>query len=69
MTQEQSPLHHAVFIVRLSLDPSGRIGGVVERVRTGEKVPLDALSSIGQILAAMLTRDDLAEPGDERNAP
>ena len=69
MTEEGSPLHHAVFIVRLSLDAAGRIGGVVERVRTGEKVRLDALSTVGQILAAMLTRGDSPGPGHERNAP
>ena len=29
--------HQAVFIVRLARDPTGRVTGVVERVRTGEK--------------------------------
>jgi hypothetical protein len=47
---------HAVFIVRLARDPTGRVTGVVERVRTGEKQRVAAVEEIGSILATMLTR-------------
>jgi hypothetical protein len=54
-------LHRAVFIVRLDRDPGGRVSGVVERVRTGEKARVDALADVGSLLAARLARED-AEP-------
>jgi hypothetical protein len=51
-------VHQAVFIVRLVRDPTGRVTGVVERVRTGEKERVAAVEEIGQILAAMLGREE-----------
>ncbi len=50
--------HQAVFIVRLARDPTGRVTGVVERVRTGEKERVSAVEEIGSILAAMLAREE-----------
>lgn len=50
--------HSATFIVRLARDPTGRLTGVVERVRTGEKERVAAVEEIGSILAAMLARDE-----------
>jgi hypothetical protein len=58
MTGEGEGPHRAIFIVRLDRDDLGRITGVVERVRTGEKVRVDTLRTVGQILAAMLARDE-----------
>ena len=46
-------VHQAVFIVRLARDPTGRVTGVVERVRTGEKERVAAVEEIGQVLAAI----------------
>ncbi len=53
--------HLAVFIVRLARDPTGRVTGVVERVRTGEKERVAAVEEIGSILAAMLGREESEE--------
>ena len=58
MTGEGERLHRAVFIVRLDRDDLGRIRGVVERVRTGEKARVETVDDVGQILAAMLARDE-----------
>jgi len=63
MTQEETPLHRAVFIVRLDRDDLGHIRGVVERVRTGEKARVESVGDVGEILAAMLARDE-ARPID-----
>ena len=52
--------HQAVFIVRLARDPTGKVTGVVERVRTGEKERVAAVEEIGQVLVAMLGRGDPA---------
>ena len=51
-------VHLAVFIVRLARGPTGRVTGVVERVRTGEKARVAAMEEIGQVLAAMLGREE-----------
>lgn len=53
--------HQAVFIVRLARDPTGRVTGVVERVRTGEKERVAAVEEIGSILAEMLGREESEE--------
>jgi hypothetical protein len=53
--------HQAVFIVRLARDPTGRVTGVVERVRTGEKERVAAVEEIGSILAEMLGREGSEE--------
>jgi len=55
-------LHRAVFIVRLDRDPLGRVSGVVERVRTGEKARVDTLADVGSLLAAMLAREEADPP-------
>jgi len=59
VTEEGTRLHHATFIVRLDRDDRGRITGVVERVRTGEKTWVESLGRVGEILAAMLARDEI----------
>jgi hypothetical protein len=53
--------HQAVFIVRLARDPTGRVTGVVERVRTGEKERVVLVEDIGSILNAMLAREESRE--------
>jgi hypothetical protein len=57
MAGEGEGLHRAIFIVRLDRDEHGRVSGVVERVRTGEKARVDALADLGPVLAAMLARE------------
>ena len=49
-------LHHATFIVRVSW--AGRsVAGVVERVRTGAKIPFRDADGAGPILARMIAAD------------
>jgi len=43
------------FIVRIAPDEAGRLTGVVERVRTGEKERFHRLEAVGAILARMVT--------------
>ena len=56
MTVTGHEVPQVVFIVRLARDPTGRVTGVVERVRTGEKERVAAMEEIGQV-AAMLERE------------
>lgn len=58
MTDQAEGYHRAVFIVRLDRDPLGRVSGVVERVRTGEKARVGAVEEVSAVLAAMLARDE-----------
>lgn len=44
------------FVIRLAHDRAGGISGVLERVRTGEKVRFNGLESVAPTLAAMLER-------------
>ena len=50
-------LRHAIFIVRVDRHPGGKVTGVIERVRTGEKVRVETLADVEQVLAAMLAGD------------
>ena len=65
MTGDGPSLHHAIFIVRLDRDVRGRISGVVERVRTGEKARVESLDGLGEVLIAMLA----VENADPRFGP
>jgi hypothetical protein len=53
-TEEKGRASIMTFIVRLSQNESGRIAGVVERVRTGEKERVDGLEAISTAIARML---------------
>jgi hypothetical protein len=48
---------HLTFVLRLVWDRAGGVSGVLERVRTGEKVRLDGLGGIAAALSAMLERE------------
>ena len=60
------------FILRLSRDAAGRVSGVLERVRTGEKVPVQELETLGPLVAQMLRgrgrRPDRSDGGAD-NSP
>lgn len=60
MPVAEHEVHQVVFIVRLARDRTGRVTGVVERVRTGEKERVATVEGIGQILTAMLDREQSA---------
>lgn len=59
------------FIVRITRDEAGRLTGVVERVRTGEKARFDGLDGIAAAIARMVAadREDQEQPSDERGLP
>jgi hypothetical protein len=45
----------ASFIVRVSIDPAGRLAGTVERVRTGEKRRFDGIDTVAAVIARMMS--------------
>ena len=46
---------YTTFIVRVWQDDAGRLSGVVERVRTGEKVQFHGLETVGRAVASLLS--------------
>jgi hypothetical protein len=56
------------FVVRVSADAAGRLRGVIERVRTGERAAFEGWIAIGAVIARMvaagrgLPRDPPEEP-------
>ena len=44
----------ATFIVRVSQDSAGTISGVVEQVRTGERVRFHGLAAVSGVIARMI---------------
>lgn len=51
------------FVVRLSADSTGRLRGVVERVRTGEKRRFDGLEALGPLIGRMAASERATGPG------
>src|SRR5262245_54765554 len=45
------------FVVRIDRDDEGKISGVIERVRTGEKETFRGLEAIGGVIARMVEAD------------
>jgi hypothetical protein len=45
------------FVVRVSRDTTGRLEGIVERPRTGEKVWFQDADQIGRLIIRMLESD------------
>jgi hypothetical protein len=56
------------FIVRLTRDESGRLRGMVERVRTGEKAPVEGLEVIAGVIARMAADEGDWPPSDEQGS-
>jgi enoyl-[acyl-carrier protein] reductase III len=50
----------AIFVVRITGSSTGRIRGVVERVKTGRKAPVHAMGDIGRVIAAMVSERETA---------
>ena len=65
VTDDAKVPRRAIFIVRLARDELGRVSGVIERVRTGAKVPVDSLARVGEVLAEMLAADAAERPRAE----
>ena len=51
----------ATFVVRLSRVDGGRLAGVVERVKTGEKAPFHELQAVGAVIGRLLDGEDETE--------
>lgn len=51
-----APAIFATFIVRISEDSVGAVSGVVEWVRTGERVRVSGLPAISDVIARMVER-------------
>ena len=48
----------ATFIVRIARDQGGRLRGIVERVRTGEKQRFTGADGVGGVIEQMLGHDE-----------
>ena len=48
------------FVVRVSRGPTGRLEGIVERPRTGEKAWFQGVDQIGPLIARMLEAEPAA---------
>jgi hypothetical protein len=55
------------FVLRVARDEAGRLTGIVERVRTGEKQRFEGLGAIAPLIAQMLRSEDAQTP--EENKP
>lgn len=55
--QEEDPGARVTFVLRLVRDRAGRVSGVLERVRTGEKARVAGLDGVTAALAKMLDRE------------
>jgi hypothetical protein len=49
---------YMTFIVRIRQDDAGRLSGVLERVRTGEKVQFHGLETLSSAIASLLPTAD-----------
>ncbi len=49
------------FVVRLSIDEAGRVGGIVERVRTGEKERFHGIDGLAPVIARMAAKEKSGE--------
>jgi hypothetical protein len=53
------------FVVRLSRDEAGRVTGIVERVRTGEKERFDSVHAIATVIARMVDADTIEREAED----
>ncbi len=63
-TPEEAMAASVTFVVRAVRDPDGRLAGVIERVRTGEKRRFEDSDAIGRLIERMVDDDSrrLGEP-------
>jgi hypothetical protein len=55
MEQTEHLGEYTTFIVRIWQDDAGRMSGVVERVRTGEKLQFHGLDTLSRAVASLLS--------------
>jgi hypothetical protein len=63
------PAPYATFIVRVFRDDTGRLAGIVERVRTGEKARFRTPGGIGRLVTRMVQDDPPPETRRKRPEP
>jgi hypothetical protein len=56
-TTEEAMGRSVTFVVRVARDPDGRLAGVVERVRTGEKHRFEDPGAIGHLIERMIDEE------------
>lgn len=56
-TPEEAMVTSVTFVVRAARDPDGRLAGVIERVRTGEKCRFEDPDAIGRLIERMVDDD------------
>jgi len=54
---------YVTFVVRVVRDDAGQLGGIVERVRTGEKARFATTDGIGRLIAGMVVGEESPESG------
>jgi hypothetical protein len=55
MEPTEHPGEYTTLIVRIRQDDAGRLSGVVERVKTGEKVRFYGLETLSRTVASLLS--------------
>jgi len=53
------------FVVRLARNEAGRVTGIVERVRTGQKERFEELGAIAQLIARMVEADQAQKEAED----
>ena len=57
-----------IFVVRLTRDAVGRITGVVERVKTGQKMRVEGVEAVARAIEEMIAGPGTAEAQDTPEA-
>lgn len=57
-TPEEAMATGVTFVVRATRDANGRLAGVIERVRTGEKRRFEDPDAIGRLIERMVDDED-----------
>jgi hypothetical protein len=52
--QDQGATEYVSFVVRLTRDQAGLVAGIVERVKTGEKVRFEGVDGVCRVIARMI---------------
>jgi len=55
MESTEHPGEYTTLIVRIRQDDAGRLSGIVERVKTGEKVRFYGLETLSRAVASLLS--------------
>jgi len=62
-------LRPTTFIVRILQNEAGKLSGVVERVKTGEKQSFEGLEALGELIAGMMEKEQRLEKKEKGGEP